>query len=112
MSIWVNVEIEVDTGGTEPRNLELWSGNITGNLRSIARACGVEDVMWNRDGYVAGEAIGVLESGIEDLEIRQEKYDAMNPKNGWGSREGLADFLRKLLAACIDNPKAKIRGSW
>lgn len=31
-----------------------------------------------------------------------------NPKNGWGSYGGLVKFVEDYLAACIENPTAKV----
>jgi hypothetical protein len=40
-----------------------------------------------------------------------EKYKTLNPSNGWGSYEGLIEFVKKYHSACLDNPEAEIRVS-
>jgi len=111
MSLDIGLYVEVDTGGDELRNIELYSANYTGNVCPMWIEAGVYEALYESDGVGAAAIIPILEDGIADMESNPRTYIAMNPPNGWGDSVGALRFLRRLLAACKDNPLALIR-SW
>ena len=111
MSLDIGLYVEVDTGGKELRNLELYANNYTGNVCPMWIEAGVYEALYESDEVEAAAIIPILEDGIADMESNPRTYIAMNPPNGWGDSVGALRFLRRLLAACKDNPLALIR-SW
>lgn len=90
---------------------EVYSRNITHNLNDMARAAGLYDAMWQPDeqGWKkAGQLIEPLRAGLSRLELDPPHFKTYNPKNGWGDYDGLVDFAREYLAACIQYPDADV----
>lgn len=112
---------------------ELFSSNITHNLTKMASEAGVYDALWRpyrlKEGYietdnyddemkfedsqiiVAKELIDPLREGLHKLKIEPEKYEKLNPSNGWGSYDGLIKFIEKYLNACYEYPFANVEVS-
>lgn len=71
--------------------------------------------MWHLAGWddrasedkPAGEMTAMLKTAIQTLEREKERFDAMNPSNGWGFRSGLVrNFLGPMYAASLKYPRA------
>jgi len=59
---------------------------------------------------LARSIVPELEKGINALMENPERYEAMNPENGWGSYRGLLDrFLWPMLKAFKEHPKAIVQ---
>lgn len=85
--------------------------NITHNLNQMADAAGIYKYLWRPDEInisKAGQLIEPLKIGLKELEDNPEKYKALNPANGWGNFEGLVNFVKSYLSACIQYPDADI----
>jgi hypothetical protein len=96
----------IDTGGPESATVaEI--GNYTSNVSNMW-AMALDMPLADLHEKNAGEAIPILESAIADMNAHPGNYRAMNPPNGWGNFEGARDYLKKLLHACKENPKAFI----
>lgn len=96
------------------RPTEVYSANITHNLGRMAKEAGIYMHLWRPDELgitKASELIEPLLRGFEKLASEPEKYRALNPENGWGSYEGLLNFVSEYLDACEDNPDAEVRVS-
>jgi hypothetical protein len=68
-------------------------------------------ILWRPDEQnlsTAGQLIPYLEEGLKYLEENPDYLKAFNPQNGWGSYEGLVEFVRDYLAACKKWPSAEI----
>lgn len=90
---------------------EVYHGNITHNLASMARAAGVFDAVWRPDevGYTrARQLINPLREGIDRLERDPDKFRGFNAPNGWGTYDDLLLFLSRYHKACILYPDAEI----
>ena len=88
--------------------------NITHNLNNMAAAAGLYYCMWRPDEneYETAESlIHPLNCGLMDLIFRPDFFKQFNPKNGWGSYEGLLKTVKELLEACHQWPDAKVRVS-
>jgi hypothetical protein len=112
------MSLDVDLMVLQPTSV--FSLNITHNLGKMASEVKLEngktlyDVLWRPDehGYTqAIHIISLLHEGMVELICFPEKYKIFNPSNGWGSYEGLVDFVRKYHSACLDNPEAELRVS-
>jgi hypothetical protein len=109
LDIWLTVD--VDTGGTVPHRVELYSANITHNVNDMWMEAGVYDALYNSEGDEAGKHLQVLAKGIKDMSENPEKYEAMDSPNGWGSYKHALPWLQKWYVACYSHPKAII-GIW
>lgn len=93
------------------RRTQIYSGNITHNLGGMAEAAGIQKHLWRPDELGikrAGDLIQSLKAGLDNLRADPAKFEAMNPKNGWGSYTGLVDFVHEYVRQCIKNPDAEI----
>jgi len=101
----VTVSARIDTSGT------VFSANITHNLGKMADEAGIYKYLWRPDELgveKAQELIEPLQSGLSLLEDAPERFKALNPPNGWGTYEGLVNFVRDYLDACKKYPGAEV----
>lgn len=91
---------------------EVYEANITHNLSTMAEAAGIYECLWS-PGHAgvtkASQLIGPLTDGLMRLQIDPERFEAMNPKNGWGDYDGLVRFVADYLEACKAYPDATVR---
>jgi hypothetical protein len=90
---------------------ELYSRNITHNLVEMANKAGIYEALWRPEesNYTkAKDLIEPLETGLAKL--RESPYEFMkyNPTNGWGTYEGLIEFVEDYLSACKRYPEATV----
>ena len=83
--------------------------NYTHNTNPMLRVTGLE--IYEVDGMKCGEFIDKVKAVVRDMEDNREKYDAMNPSNGWGSRESLLGVLREIIDSWSDYPSATVSAS-
>ena len=102
------------------RPCSVYSGNVTHNLGKMAAAVNVGvnltlyDVLWRPEEHGIFQArtiVDYLYTGWRELSRHPEKYRKYNPENGWGSYEGLVDFVRVYHSNCMENLDAKIEVS-
>lgn len=90
---------------------ELWWRNITHNLGRMADEAGIYQCLWRPDENgisIARQMIEPLEAGLALLHSDPERFRQLNPSNGWGSYEGLVEFVTECLDACRDHPDAAV----
>lgn len=90
---------------------EYYSRNITHNLNRMASEAGIYEVLWRPDEIgitKAEQLIEPLKAGLAKLESDPERFDKLNPPNGWGSYDGLLVFVRDYLRACEETPDAEV----
>jgi len=113
------MSLDVDLMVTQP--VSVFTQNITHNLGKMATAVkiGAEfgssltlyDVLWRPDEHgfkFARDIADWLDLGWNILLSDPETYRKYNPENGWGSYDGLCDFVYKYRNACWDNPDAEL----
>lgn len=109
------MSLDVDLMVTQP--VSIYSDNITHNLTKMAAEVKLSndltlyDVLWRPDEHslkYARDIADLLDEGWNILLSDPEKYQAFNPENGWGSYEGLCDFVYCYRNACWDNPAAEL----
>lgn len=89
----------------------VYQANITHNLNRMADAAGIYKPLWRPDeiGITrAEELIQPLSSGLDALKSDPERFKQLNPENGWGTYEGLVQFVENYLEACRQNPQATV----
>ena len=105
----LDVYLEVDTGGEE--NVIVYSRNITHNLGEMAGEAGIYKCLWRPDEIgikTASELIKLLEGGLNTLKADPRYFKTFNPENGWGTYEGLVEFVEDYLNNCKQNPKCVV----
>lgn len=92
----------------------VYSRNITHNLGRMADEAGIGKHLWEPDeiGIThAHQLIDPLREGLALLRGDSARFQAFNPSNGWGSYEGLVEFVDSYLAACERYPMAEVEVS-
>jgi hypothetical protein len=110
------MSLDVDLMVTQP--VSVFSQNITHNLGAMARevvlsnGMNLYQVLWRPDEMVglnkAEDIADLLDEGWNILLSDPDKFKKFNPENGWGSYEGLCEFVYKYRNACWDNPDAEL----
>ena len=111
MSLDVWLYMDIDTGGKELKQIELFEANITHNLTGMADAAGIYTALWHPEDMgakYAGDIVGVIEKGLEKMKSDPEKFEAYNAHNGWGLYEHFVPWVEKYLEACKEHPRALI----
>lgn len=88
--------------------------NVTHNLGKMASKAGLYDACWRPDehGYThANMLIEPLKTGLKQLKSDPKYFKTYNPDNGWGTYEGLIEFVEAYLAACKKFPYATVEVS-
>ena len=89
----------------------VYHANITHNLNVMAGKADLYNALWRPDenGFeTAEQLIQTLMYGLNALKSDREYYEQFNPTNGWGTYDGLIQFVEDYLAACRQFPKARV----
>jgi hypothetical protein len=109
--------MSLDVYLTKVMPTEVYSNNITHNLGKMASAVKLSngktlyDILWRPEEHDYNNAKDIsemLDEGFNILLSDPDKYKTYNPENGWGSYDGLVNFVYKYRNACWDNPDAEI----
>ena len=103
--------MSLDVWLTAIRPTSVFNYNITHNLNKMAEEAGIYKHLWRPEeiGITnAEQLIEPLEAGLALLKNKPTYFRKFNPENGWGSYEGLVEFVTKYLEACKENPDAEI----
>ena len=100
---------ELSPPRTEESELGWWNTthNVAPMIYRALEAAGIplakEETWWQRfSGMTAGEGREYLSAVIVQLEADPERFQAMNPPNGWGSYDGLLEVLREMRDASAE----------
>lgn len=89
----------------------VYDANITHNLSQMADAAGIYKALWRPEELgitTAHQLTEQLRTGLAALLAEPEKFEALNPPNGWGDYDGLVEFVSGYLAACAEYPDAAV----
>lgn len=109
------MSLDVDLMVTQPTSV--YSANITHNLNKMAMevklggGLTLYDVLWRPDEHgmvFARDIADHLDVGWNILLSDPEKFKKFNPENGWGSYDGLCNFVYNYRNACWDQPDAEL----
>ena len=95
----------------EKETRDLFHANITHNLNKMADEAGLYEALWNPESLkvkIARDLIIKLSTGLVKLKSDPERFKKLNPENGWGTYEGLVEFVEKYLIACVKNQDAEV----
>jgi hypothetical protein len=85
-------------------------GNYTHNTNDMLMA--IWAGAWSDfNGFKARDVLPKVDGAIAALRSDPSRFDAMNPSNGWGSREGLVCFLGRVRTALAEEPDSVFRAS-
>jgi len=103
--------MSLDVYLTAVRPTNVFEANITHNLGKMAGEAGIYQHLWRPEELgitKAAELIEPLRAGLAKLVENPTKFREFAPDNGWGTYEGLVNFVTKYLGACAENPDAEI----
>ena len=103
------MSLDVYLNAVRPTTVFKW--NVTHNLNKMAEAAGIYKELWRPEELnitTAQALIDPLTAGLARLKNDPDYFRQFNPANGWGSYEGLVEFVDAYLEACIANPDATI----
>jgi hypothetical protein len=113
------MSLDVDLMVMQP--ISVYSRNITHNLNEMASQVVVDennltlyDILWKPEEYGFTHArtiVGYLDEGWNILMSDPEFFKQFDPENGWGSYEGLCDFVYTYRHACWANMDAELKVS-
>jgi len=92
----------------------VWHGNLTHNLTAMAQAAGLYQAVWRPESLGiqhAAQLTASLRAGLATLYDTPEKFQSLNPANGWGDYEGFITFIQEYLVACGQRLQATIEVS-
>jgi hypothetical protein len=82
-------------------------GNVTHNLNKMAVEAGLYHPLWRPeeiDVTTTNQMVSLLEVGLKVLKNDPEHFKKFEAENGYGTYEGLVDFVTNYLEACKENP--------
>jgi hypothetical protein len=103
--------MSLDVSLTRIQPTEVYHDSITHNLGKMAREAGLYEALWRPEeiGVTTAQQLApLLRVGLEVLKGHPEKFQRLNPSNGWGTYEGLVQFVQDYLDACLENPDATV----
>ena len=101
--------MSLDINITAKRETEIYEANVTYNLADMYYKCIDKDKGFRKlDGMNCKEALPIIEKAIKDMLNNADEYRKLNPKNGWGSYEGLLKVLQEMRSCCESNLDGKI----
>ena len=103
--------MSLDVYLTAKRPVEVFAANITHNMVAMAKEAEIYMPLWRPEEIGiknACELIEPLQSGLALLKSDPDRFKKHNPPNGWGTYEILVEFVEEYLAACKDNPDARV----
>jgi hypothetical protein len=112
VSLDLAIYATADLGGAEPFRFEIDSHNVTHNLVPMAQEAGIYEALWRPEELVDTPRLRniepVVRNGLALLKADTERFEAMNPKNGWGSRKNLVEACEWVLRWAESYPLAMI----
>lgn len=105
------MSMSLDVMLTEVRECEIFSQNITHNLRKMAKAAGIYQHLWEPEKIgitTAIDLINPLKEGVALMKKYPERFKKFNAANGWGSYDNFVPWVERYIEACELNPGAKI----
>ena len=97
--------MSVDLTIKAKRETEIYETNITYNLANMYyKAIDKELGLKKLKGMTCEEALPIIKNAIDDMVKNKLEYEKFNPKNGWGSYDGLLRRFREIRNVCEDNP--------
>lgn len=90
---------------------EVFSANITHNLNKMADVARIYIPLWKPEEIgitKAKQLYPLLQEGLAAMVLDPEKFEALNPENGWGSYKNFVPWIFELIQACRMYPNADV----
>lgn len=90
---------------------EVFTANITHNLNKMAEAADLYMPIWCPEKIgisKASQLIAPLTKGLNEIMTNPDKYQVLNPSNGWGTYRQFVQFVKDYLNACKEYPDANV----
>lgn len=103
--------MSLDITLVETKPTDVFELNITHNLIAMAEEANLYHALWTPEKLgitKAKELIPLLDHGLITL-TDSERFQMINPDNGWSDYWGFVRCVRRYLAACKAHPEATIR---
>lgn len=96
--------MSLDVSISAKREMIIYDTNITYNLADMYYKCIDKEKGFKKlDGMNCKEALPIINNAIQDMLNNADEYRKLNPKNGWGSYEGLLSRLQEMRNCCENN---------
>jgi hypothetical protein len=98
------ITLVIKTGPDTETWVKDW--HITYNLGKMIRLYPPmsKDGMKTIDSMTTTDAAELISGLRHALETERQRYEALNPSNGWGNYDGLLKWAHEFIEACHDNP--------
>ena len=104
--------MSLDISISAKREIIIYDTNVTYNLADMYYKCIDKEKGFKKlDGMNCKEALPIINRAIQDMLNNANEYRKLNPKNGWGSYEGLLKALQEMRNCCENNPDGIINVS-
>ena len=104
--------MSLDINITAKRETEIYEANVTYNLSKMYYKCIDKEKGFKKlDGMNCKEALPIINNAIQDMLNNADEYRKLNPKNGWGSYDGLLATLQEMRNCCENNSDGTINVS-
>lgn len=101
--------MSLDISISAKREMIIYDTNITYNLADMYYKCIDKEKGFKKlDGMNCKEALLIINNAIQEMLNNADDYRKLNPKNGWGSYEGLLKALQEMRNCCENNPDGTI----
>jgi len=90
---------------------EFFSARITHNLNDMAEAAGIYEHLWSPGVVGIKKAVQLIEplsTGLDLLRSNPARFKAFNLVDGWGTYDGLVQFVDSYLEACKTWPDSEV----
>ena len=96
--------MSLDVSISAKREMIIYDTNITYNLADMYYKCIDKEKGFKKlNGMNCKEALPIINNAIQDMLNNADEYRKLNPKNGWGSYEGLLSNLQEMRNCCENN---------
>lgn len=87
------------------RPVSIYDCNVTYNLAGMYyKAIDKEKGFKKLHNMSCETALPIINKAIKDMIENKEEYKKLNPKNGWGTYEGLLEVFQDMRNVCEQNP--------
>lgn len=100
--------MSLDISLSAMRQVTVFDANFTHNVTPMWRKAGIYDALYNSNGLLARDVLGVLRAGLADMEDKPQEYTSLDAANGWGTYAHALPWLRALVTAFAANHDAII----
>jgi hypothetical protein len=99
----MSLDVSINNGETE-----VFSKNITHNLKEMWIEAGVYDALYKSEGKTVGDVLPALEKGLGEMIAGPERFEKFDSPNGWGKYKQALPWLQDLVSQFKNHPDGVI----